>query len=543
MNALHRYFHGDYGAARAHLLSRAFFFLVALDAWTIMLGHSAKYGFRGFNTAHFAWLDALIPGDNRPLYQAVLFGCGLFAMLATLLGGRRPLVIGACLLHWLSWSMSMLDSYQHHYFTSLVLTCMAVWPQTTAQSVHPPAGLTPTPSPGTDDRPVAERPKKAKAPNKRRDRGKSESKQARGPTTHATPVVVTSPSWMTPLFVAAALVVVVAVSMADFAEHLVASTVLIAGFAALATWLYRRPPSPGPTLTRGFGYPLLGATIGIMYTYTSIAKLDWDWLEGHTMQQLTGSNSSLDDVLSLVEALGFDRMQAWSLLAVGTIAVESAIALGYLLAPVQDRSRSRVLRGYLGVTWALAMGLHVGIESINLRIGWFSYYMLVLGSVYMLPLPIVDRWATVLTWPAQLFEAWVGSKPTPTSWVLAVATAATIGLVVAVGARLDLPGAELFVTATIAGIVASALWQWPPARRERLVGTLTATAVSVALLGVAVTQSRTRFDFYRRLGKDYSRQLDFEASLEAYLHAERYAPPGESRADTIRKLRKKLGQS
>ena len=36
------------------------------------------------------------------------------------------------LLYTYSWSMSMLDSYQHHYFVSLILLCMIFFPRVTA---------------------------------------------------------------------------------------------------------------------------------------------------------------------------------------------------------------------------------------------------------------------------------------------------------------------------------------------------------------------------------------------------------------------------
>ncbi|TPV92742.1 MAG: hypothetical protein B7733_24200 [Myxococcales bacterium FL481] len=533
MNAVQRYFHGAYGSSRAHLLSRGFLLLVALDAWTIMLGHSAKYGFKGFNTAHFPWLDPLIPGHNRALYQAVLLGCGMFAVLATFLGGRRPLVLGACVLHWLSWSMSMLDSYQHHYFTSLVLTCMVVWPRTTANSVHP------LPSPKSDA--VGEDGGRSARPGRKSKRRRERNHE---PAASSPSRTATDNNWHAALFALGAMAVVVAVSQANFIDHAVVSTLVIGGFAVVITWAYRRAPEPGPTLTRGFGYPLLGATIGIVYTYTSLAKLDWDWLEGHTVRRLSADSPVLEPVLAVLDSWGIDHAQFWSAMAVATIVTELCIALGYMVAPTRDRNLGRAGRAFLWATWVMAMGLHIGIEAIELRIGWFSFYMLTLGCVFMLPLSVVDRWATVLTWPAQTFSRWVRAgdrrDQVPAAGLAIAASLGTIGLLAFVGHALDLPGGMPFAVAAGCGVLGVTIWRWPSPRRAGLLPALAATAVASILMAVAVTQSTTRFDFYRRLGKDYARQLDLEASLEAYLKAEHYAPSGKSRRATIRKLRKQL---
>jgi hypothetical protein len=51
-----------------------------------------------------------------------------------------------------------------------------------------------------------------------------------------------------------------------------------------------------------------------------------------------------------------------------------------------------------------------------------------------------------------------------------------------------------------------------------------------------------RWDFYRYLGGDLSRRGEEQAALEAYVRGERYAPPGESRINQIRELRRKLAK-
>ena len=57
----------------------------------------------------------------------------------------------------------------------------------------------------------------------------------------------------------------------------------------------------------------------------------------------------------------------------------------------------------------------------------------------------------------------------------------------------------------------------------------------------AIAASEARWDFYRFLGGDLYRRGQPEASLEAYLKGERYAPEGKTRKDKIRKIKRELG--
>jgi len=141
MNALDRFFLREHGASRAYLFSRVFLLMLALDTWMLMIGHAGRYGVAGFNVAHFGWLDALQPTPSASGYVAVLLLSGLLSLYVALTGVRRSSVLGLFLLYTYSWSMSMLDSYQHHYFLSLVLFCLAFFPQTSALEIHPPADV------------------------------------------------------------------------------------------------------------------------------------------------------------------------------------------------------------------------------------------------------------------------------------------------------------------------------------------------------------------------------------------------------------------
>src|SRR5262245_804505 len=176
-----------------------------------MIGHAGRYGVDGFNVAHFSWLDALLPQPTAAGYVGVLLATGLLA-LALAIGGTRRLALAALfLLYTISWAMSMLDSYQHHYFVSSVLLCLVFFPQSSASDVHPKP---------------PEPPKKAKS---------------------------------------------------------------------------KAPPKPAPVQTTGFGFNLLGATAGILYTYTSIAKLDAGWRDGHTITRISAAKRVYAPLVQLAQ--------------------------------------------------------------------------------------------------------------------------------------------------------------------------------------------------------------------------------------------------
>lgn len=129
LRAFERFYYGPQAAVRPYLLARILPAMLAVDIWMLMIGHAGRYGAADFNVAHFAWLDAILPVPTPGAYIAVLALSGVLALFGAL---SRLSALGAGLLlvlYTLSWSMSMLDSYQHHYFLSLVLVCLAAFPR------------------------------------------------------------------------------------------------------------------------------------------------------------------------------------------------------------------------------------------------------------------------------------------------------------------------------------------------------------------------------------------------------------------------------
>ena len=515
MSAFERFFYGEHAASRAYLFAKGFLLLLALDTWMLMIGHAGRYGIAGFNVAHFGWLDAL-PTPSAASYIAVLLLTGLLALVIALTGIRRAPVLLLFVLYTFSWSMSMLDSYQHHYFVSLVLFCLAFFPQASAAEIHP------LPAPESE----TERPKRKQQQEQRR----SAQAELRG--------------W---LYVGAMLLIGAGYTLIDAGEHGFIAFFVFVFALALATLLYSPPARVGgPLLQSGFGFSLLGASVGILYVYTAIAKMDENWVQGHTLLRISSVEEVFGGLADYASRLGIARERFWSLLATSVIPQELLVALCYPLAVMQDRVGFRWLRVACAVGFGLAVLLHVGAEAMGLEIGWFSYYMLLLAVCFLLPLRVVERLVTVFTWPARFLlrhaEEW-RRQSVPTAGASVALAGACALILAAMGKMLDLPGA--MAACAIAGgalvaVTALALRRGVSAGDPRRYAV--ATAIAAAGMWGAIAVSPVRWDFYRYLGGDLKRRGELEAALEAYVRGERYAPAGESRGDKIAEIRELLGK-
>lgn len=506
-----RYFHGAQGASRAFFLEKAFLAMLALDAWTLMIGHAGRYGAGGFNVAHFAWLDGLVPLPTPALYIATVALAGLLALSIFFGGHARLPLVALCVLYTFSWAMSMLDSYQHHYFMSLVLVCLIFTPRVHASDLHPPP---------------PRRPDGALKPKKQREFERIEQKELRGWV------------YVVAVFATAGLCVWIGPG-----EHTWPTFLLFVTAVGVMTAL-RSPVRHDPaTLATGWGLPLLGATIGVLYTFTAIAKMDARWIEGHTLLAISKVETLYGSLADYMVRLGIERDAFWAALSTGVIPLELMVALGYVIAVLQDRAGMDALRWPCFVAWAFAMMLHVGAEAMGLQIGWFSYYMMLLASALLLPLGTVDTLATIFTWPARALSSQLddatGSEGVPAVLATALLAAATLGIA---GYMVDLPGA--LVACGLAGGALLGAVGWLATRRDFASCRRWAAASTAAGLcfWIAIATSPARYDYYRYLGGDLRRRGEPAAALEAYLKAERYAPAGTSRRDKIDELREELGK-
>lgn len=531
MNAFDGYFHAPFVAARAYLFSRLFLVLVALDAWTLMIGHAGRYGVDGFNVAHFAWLDAILPQPTAAIYVGVLLATGLLALALALGGTRRLALAGLFLLYTISWAMSMLDSYQHHYFVSSVLLCLVFFPELRASDVRPrlsvPAVMEPPP-------PAASEPRKRKTKGKHKAKPKPVEQALDTPRASA-------------IYLAVGWLAIAAYVLIPAQEHAFAFLCGCSVVLAVATWIDGKRRRPEPRLAHGFGFNLLGATAGILYIYTSIAKLDAGWRDGHTITRISAAKRVFASLVELAGELGISEDAFWSLFATSVIPIELTIAITYFVAVRADSSESRWPRRIALLGWQLAMLLHLGAEAMALEIGWFSYYMMLFACAFLLPPRSVDSLASLITIPANFIRTQLDDvlapEPGKHNVTVTLAITAAVALMLGmVGNQLDLPGAlpASVVAAVVLTLVAlgTSVRGKPVAARPFVLG----TGAAAALMWAAIASSQARWDFYRFLGGDLKRRGEPAAALEAYERGERYAPKDQSRREQIEDLRKQLGR-
>lgn len=104
---------------------RVFLIVVGLDCWLVRLPHVGRYGLDGFNISHVPGpVSSWIP--SAALMVVLLAVTGAACVLAGLSSPRLPWLPWAAFgLHTATWAVSLLDSYQHHVFLSVILLAVA----------------------------------------------------------------------------------------------------------------------------------------------------------------------------------------------------------------------------------------------------------------------------------------------------------------------------------------------------------------------------------------------------------------------------------
>jgi cytochrome c-type biogenesis protein CcmH/NrfG len=482
------YFYGPVAAIRPYLFQKCFLLVIATDALVLMTERGARYGIDSFNVAHFAWLDAIHPVPTATWYVGILMLVSVLAYTLCFTGSSRAGLVALAVLYTYAWAMSRHDSYLHHYMISLILTCMAFFPRITYANLLPIFFRTGTP----DDRKLAGR--------------------AGGPTSQKA-----TGAWFVIAIVALGLAYrtqdVLAASWAAFFAFFVCVSVLV------VVYLRRRDIATGP-LASAWAYRLLGATVGVIYIYTSAAKADAEWCGGHTLQRIGDAPQVLAPFARLAGSIGVSADWFWAIAATIVIPVEITIALSYFAAVLQDEPSRKWTRRWCIVAWILAIALHLNNELMGLSIQWFGYYMMFLATFFFLPQRVLLALGACVVLPAHWWHTGIaspyleprGEDRRPLA-VVGVVTGSAVLMLYAASRFIGLPGALwalpfaaawliLYVCATQLSSFAS------PRRKPAYV----ASAVGLGGLAICavVSQSTMRHDYYWVLGTE---QQDIQAHI------------------------------
>ena len=132
-----RLWHQPVSQSRLRFLTRIVLLMLAADAILLMLPRAAVYGQGDFNVTHFGWLLDSLPGPTSGLYIGLMVAVAILSLVAVLGRHNRWLIGLITLLYTYAWSISLLDSYQHHYFLSWVLLCITLFPTPDPQDARP----------------------------------------------------------------------------------------------------------------------------------------------------------------------------------------------------------------------------------------------------------------------------------------------------------------------------------------------------------------------------------------------------------------------
>jgi hypothetical protein len=199
------------------------------------------------------------------------------------------------------------------------------------------------------------------------------------------------------------------------------------------------------------------------------------------------------------------------------------------------------------LSFALAVSLHAGAELLGLEIGLFSYYMITLAAMCLLPRRAFEWLGRGIHRASQALQRLAREPRAGTqsqigafeTWLL---TVCCCGALAAIGYMLDLPGAVGAMSLAVVSLCSMVAL----AHARGHAGVARRWALTVGFSGLAmwaaIAISEVRWDYYRYLGGDLQRRGENRAALHAYLVGEHYAPKGRSRRNRIRELQRQLGE-
>ena len=261
---------------------------------------------------------------------------------------------------------------------------------------------------------------------------------------------------------------------------------------------------------RSWAARLIYTEISIVYFYTAVTKTTQYWMDGWALDRIIQTEDMRGFLLWWTDALGVEPIAAYAFTSHSILIWQYFVALAFLVPR---------LRGLACITGPL---FHVLVEVIDLKIGWFSYYMI--GLYYILLFP--DHWFQAIARPLgrllkPLEPTWQAiTRGSTVSVNQATFTAIAAGLVSAIlifgGAGVD--GAPALALLVGAAITASL---WPRAGRPSA-RTVARAALQVGMIASMVVSMRWTgavYDYHRYWAGDAHRRGDLQSAAKHYRDA------------------------
>lgn len=522
---------GPTAAIRPYLFQKCFTLMVAFDLLVLMVERGARYGADAvsFNVPHFAWLHSLhlhfLPdGVPTATYYVGILTLTSFLAFCLFFGGHRPWLMAiVCGLFTYAWAMSRLDSYLHHYMLSLIMFCMIFFPAIDARLLES------LPSPTKDKQ--AKRKAKAKQ-DSNRDSGNG-----------GTRVVLMRLASCLLVLALAYRICLSGLLGLNATQRWSAMLLFFAAAVGAIAWAHyslpRNKSNPRPWV-RAWSFRTLLTTVGVIYIFAGIAKMDAEWCGGHTLKTVGATEQVLQPVAQIAASLGIQVDTFWSLLATLVIPLEIGLGLIYIVSVYQDEPDRVWLPRLCTVGWLLGVGLHLNNEMMNLIIQWFGYYMLLMVTVLLLPSRVLWLAGQVFVVP----ECWVRNRlenacreEGPTLTAVGIAALATIPAAVVLAMLSMIPGVMISAITLLAIIVCSTAvgialgWM-----RGSFIAAATA-AIAFFAMTCAIAQSSMQFDYYDLSGKTLMSQGRTDEAVSSLEAATAFrAPSSQASAELLTNL-------
>lgn len=251
---------------------------------------------------------------------------------------------------------------------------------------------------------------------------------------------------------------------------------------------------------------LMYVEVSVVYFFTAVTKVDEHWLNGWALERIIQVDYVREFYTAINESLGWSELGMYSFVAHTIMLWQFFVAVAFLFPK---------LRGLACVTGPI---FHILIEVIDLKIGWFSYYMI--GIYYILLFP--DHWFMAIAKPAGRALSGVGR------WFVKIVEAREDpSAFVAVGAAILCFIITLYVPLVGAGITAIAcalaalVALWPRAEQPTTSSVTRAIAHAAVALAMVLSIRGTdaAYDYYRFWAGDLARRGHIERAAEMYERA------------------------
>lgn len=252
---------------------------------------------------------------------------------------------------------------------------------------------------------------------------------------------------------------------------------------------------------------LIYVEVSIVYFYTAVTKTTRYWLDGWALDRIIQTESMRGFLTWWADFFGTSALGGYAFTAHAIMIWQYFVAAAFLVPK---------LRPIACITGPL---FHILVEVIDLKIGWFSYYMI--GLYYILLFP--DAWFLAVARPAgrllaplrPAYDWLVRSRPTDTVTAAMTAAAAAVVTFALVWFGLPIAGRGLLAV-SLAVIVGLAVCPRVCRSADQAYVRAGLQLAGIFALVLSLRGSDALYDYHRYWGGDLKRRGQYAEAAQHY---------------------------